>query len=115
MVNRAVLSKPVGLQRRSEFVRVQKSGQRFKQHHMVLLKASGASGVARTGFTVSRKVGNAVVRNQVRRRLREIVRTHPDSLCKGSDYVVVAYQAAAHASFATLQKELLCLLNRARG
>ena len=52
--------------------------------------------------------------DRVRRRLREIVRLHPDALCEGYDHVVIAFSSAAPASYATLQDELICLLERAR-
>jgi ribonuclease P protein component len=73
----------------------------------------GPQPFVRVGFTVSRKVGNAVVRNRVRRRLREVVglvmpgRAHP-----GLDYVLVGRQAAVKRDFATLQKDLFEALKR---
>ena len=58
---------------------------------------------ARIGFTVSRKVGNAVERNRVRRRLREIVRLRSrGELRPGHDYVLVGRRAALSANFADL-------------
>jgi len=58
---------------------------------------------ARIGFTVSRKVGNAVERNRVRRRLRELVRLKPgDALRPGHDYVLVGRRAALSAAFSDL-------------
>jgi len=81
---------------------------------MVLIVAQGEPGTARVGFTVSRKVGKAVVRNRVRRRLREVVRTHPELLSEGVDHVIIAYDSAAQAEFATMRDELTCLLQKAR-
>jgi ribonuclease P protein component len=58
---------------------------------------------ARVGFTVSRKVGNAVVRNRVRRRLRELVRLRSgEALRPGHDYVLVGRRAALSAAFSDL-------------
>jgi ribonuclease P protein component len=60
-------------------------------------------GPARVGFTVSRKVGNAVERNRVRRRLREIVRLRSTgALRPGHDYVLVGRRAALSAAFSDL-------------
>jgi ribonuclease P protein component len=60
-------------------------------------------GPARIGFTVSRKVGNAVERNRVRRRLRELVRLKSgDALRSGHDYVLVGRRAALAADFSDL-------------
>jgi ribonuclease P protein component len=61
-------------------------------------------GPARVGFTVSRKVGNAVERNRVRRRLREIVR-HTAAMCRGHDYVLVGRRAALGLSFERLAED----------
>lgn len=69
----------------------------------------------RVGFTVSRKVGNAVVRNRVRRRLREIARqVIPGQAQAGLDYVLVGRQAALGREFATMRDELLQALKRLR-
>lgn len=67
----------------------------------------------RVGFTVSRKVGNAVVRNRVRRRLREIARqVIPAEARSGLDYVLIGRQAALTRDFAVLRRELQEALKR---
>jgi ribonuclease P protein component len=69
----------------------------------------------RVGFTVSRKVGNAVVRNRVRRRLREVARlVIPAHARADLDYVLVGRQAALGREFALLHQELLQALKRLR-
>ncbi len=71
--------------------------------------------VVRVGFTVSRKVGNAVIRNRVRRRLREIARqVIPDQAKRDLDYVLVGRQAALTRDFAVLRQELVEALKRLR-
>ena len=67
----------------------------------------------RVGFTVSRKVGNAVARNRVRRRLREVARlVIPGQARPDLDYVLVGRQAAASRDFAALRRELFEALKR---
>ena len=67
----------------------------------------------RVGFTVSRKVGNAVARNRVRRRLREVARlVMPGQARPDLDYVLVGRQAALARDFAALRQELLEALKR---
>lgn len=61
----------------------------------------------RLGLTVSTKVGKAVVRNRVRRRLREIYRIHENELYPGWDVVIVARVRAAHSPFAALERSFL--------
>ena len=67
----------------------------------------------RVGFTVSRKVGNAVERNRVRRRLREVARqVIPAQARPDLDYVLVGRQAALKRDFAVLRQDLVEALMR---
>ncbi len=111
---RRPLGKPRTLRRRREFLRVQGGGKRFKGRHVLLFVAGNEEDTPRVGFTVSRKVGNAVVRNRVRRRLREIIRLNQEALIAGTDHIVIAFSNAPQAPWATLQDELSWLLKRAR-
>ena len=67
----------------------------------------------RVGFVVSRAVGNAVVRNRVKRRLRHLVREHLESLPGSAVLVVRALPAAASVSSAELGADLARCLQRA--
>jgi ribonuclease P protein component len=71
-------------------------------------------GLARLGFTVSKKVGNAVERNRVRRRLREAVRLSAGEGLRGDhDYVLVGRRAALTLPFARIRQELEQAIGRA--
>jgi ribonuclease P protein component len=76
------------------------------------------SGPVRIGFTVSRQVGNAVERNRVRRRLREIVRLAAQSglaqagMLDGHDYVLIGRRAALELPFGEMRQELDAALGR---
>ena len=69
-------------------------------------------GVTRLGFTVGTKVGKAVRRNKVRRRIREAYRIHEGRMAPGWDIVVVARVKAAFAPYSELERELLRLMDR---
>ena len=67
---------------------------------------------ARFGFTATKKLGNAVTRNRIRRRLKEVVRlVAPGRAVAGCDYVLIAREAAATRSFATLERDLAAALS----
>jgi ribonuclease P protein component len=71
-------------------------------------------GPARVGFTVSRKVGGAVERNRVRRRLREVVRLSlPSRIQPGHDYVLIGRRAALKLPFERMLQEFDRALGRA--
>jgi ribonuclease P protein component len=70
-------------------------------------------GPVRVGFTVSKKVGNAVERNRVRRRLREVVRlTEPGRMRAGHDYVLIGRRAALNLPFGRLIEDFESALAR---
>jgi ribonuclease P protein component len=70
-------------------------------------------GPVRVGFTVSKKVGNSVERNRVRRRLREIVRhSEKDRMQSGHDYVLVGRRAALKLPFDRIAQDFEGALRR---
>ena len=82
---------------------------------MLQALSRGDEGAVRVGFTVSKQVGNAVERNRVRRRLREVVRLSAagaDRMCPGHDYVLVGRRAALAAPFGEMVRELGSALRR---
>ena len=99
------------LKKRRDFVRVQNSALKRRGKRLIVLKDRSLSEAnVRVGFTVSKRVGNAVIRNRVKRRLREIVRASKPLLDAGWDYVVIARPSAATADFQALRKDFECQL-----
>jgi ribonuclease P protein component len=68
---------------------------------------------ARSGFITSRKIGGAVARNRVRRRLREIFRHHQHEIVGGAWIITIASSRATRASYHALEHEWLRLARRA--
>jgi len=106
--------------------------QRLRQRADFLAAATGAKapvsgfvlqardrredGPVRVGFTVSRKVGNAVERNRVRRRLREVVRLSPaDRMQTGFDYVLIGRRTVLDLPFNRLVEDFDRALARVHG
>jgi ribonuclease P protein component len=95
------------LRKRAEFLAVRRGEKRRGRLLLVEVLARGDDGPPRVGFTVTKKVGNAVVRNRVRRRLREAVRVHAaGDMATGSDYVIVGREDVLGAPFAQIGAEL---------
>lgn len=90
------ITKEMRLRRRAEYVAVQSDGKKLHGRHVLVLarKRSDPELVGRLGITVTKKVGNAVVRNRIRRLVREWLRLH-DWVPTGWDIVVVAKDSAA--------------------
>jgi ribonuclease P protein component len=80
-----------------------------------LIVPSPGTGGAQVGFVVGKSVGNAVVRNRVRRRLRHLVATRLPALPPGASLVVRALPRAATASSAVLGRDLDSALRRCAG
>ena len=90
------------LRKRREFLKVQDHGAKVSAGTLLALVQRNGSGVTRLGLTVSNKVGNSVVRNRIRRRLRELYRKRKAALPAGLDLVLVARGSAKDADFARL-------------
>lgn len=97
-----------------EFTRVRTQGKSERGRLLILgfLKIKDEEAF-RAGFVTSKRIGGAVVRNRVRRRLRDIVRTEQVRLRPGFWLVLVARPAAASASHRELKDEWLRLAERA--
>jgi ribonuclease P protein component len=101
-------TKPQRLTRRAQFLRVAAKGRKEPMPGLVLQALRRDDDApARLGFTVTKKVGNAVVRNRTRRRLKEAARLLlSDHQVTGADLVLVGREATRARPFATLQDDL---------
>jgi ribonuclease P protein component len=99
------------LTRRADFEAVYQKGRSWAGRELVVRVLPNGLDTSRSGFAVGRRVGKAVIRNRVKRRLREIIRVMP--LQPGWDIVVIARGVAAQADFAGLRNTAGELLSRA--
>jgi len=114
------------IKQRREFLRVQRGGRKHHVRHFIVFalpqqpapgdpqvsEASPTRLPTRLGITVTRKVGNAVVRNRIKRLVREVFRQHRARLPVGLDLVFVAKQQAAQASFADVLDDFESIVRR---
>ena len=94
------------------FRRLYHRGKSAANPYLVVYCRRNGSAENRIGYTVSAKLGHAVVRNRLRRRLREIYRLHEASVLPGWDIVVVARSRAVDASYPKLERSYLSLLDK---
>jgi len=95
------------LKKNHEFRRLYAKGRSAVSSTLVVYMRRTGRGGNRVGITVTAKLGNAVTRNRVRRRLREIYRLHEEALRRGADLVIVARARSVTASYAELERDFL--------
>jgi ribonuclease P protein component len=100
------------LVRRVEYDGVYREGQRRSGREFTVFVRPNGLDLSRFGWSVKKALGNAVRRNRIRRRVREILRLHRQEICPGWDIVIHPRSSAATAEFSALTKELLKLLPR---
>ena len=106
------MKKTVTIKENHIFRRLYQKGQSAVSPWLaVYVRRTGRPG-NRIGLTVSTKLGHAVVRNRVRRRLREIYRSHEARLADGLDMVIVARVRAASASYWELDRSFVRLCEK---
>ena len=106
------MKKTVPLKENHLFRRAYSRGKTAADSRLALYVRRNGQRGSRLGLTVSTKVGCAVVRNRVRRRLREIYRLNEGRLAAGCDVVVVARVRAAESSYRQLEKSFLKLADK---
>lgn len=94
------------IRRRSEFLQLQRIGRRRPGARFVVITAAAKDGTPRLGITASRKVGGAVVRNRIKRWVREFFRRVKGDLSPAQEILVIARPQAATASYVDVVQEL---------
>jgi ribonuclease P protein component len=95
------------LKKNYEFLRLYKKGKSVAAPCLVVYCRRTGGKKNRLGITVSNKIGNAVTRNRIRRRIREIYRLNEGRITRGTELVVVARIKSAAAEYTRLEKEFL--------
>jgi len=108
------VAQPVVLTRRADFLAANK-GLRVARAGFVLQARPNDGAGLRFGVTVTKKIGNAVVRNRMKRRFRALIREIlPEHGLPGHDHVLIGREGGVERDFALLRAELLVALERAR-
>jgi ribonuclease P protein component len=98
------------LVRRGDFDAVYRAGKRRSSSHFTVFLRANQLPHSRFGFSIKKALGGAVVRNRIRRHMREMVRCHRREIAAGWDIVIHPKSNVAKAEFAMLEAELLRLM-----
>ena len=100
------------IRKRAEYLRIQNQGRKLHTASLLAFTMWREPYPLRLGITVSKRVGNAVVRTRVKRLLREVFRQNKERLPPGLQLVIVAKPDAAHLDFPRTQSEFLDICRR---
>ncbi|NLP36936.1 MAG: ribonuclease P protein component [Firmicutes bacterium] len=101
------------LRKNYQYQTVFKYGTSMATRRLVMYLFANQENVTRAGFVVSKKVGNAVTRNRVKRLLKESYRQHAGNIKNGYDLVFIARPTAANIQFSQAVEEMKRLLKKA--
>ena len=99
---------------RRDFLNINKAGRLGRCPHFLVFTLAKTDGPTRLGVTVTRKIGGAVVRNRIKRQLREFFRVEYKYLPMATDISVIAKKGAERLSFQDIQRELNALFFSSR-
>jgi len=101
------------LRRNSDFLRVRRFGKTYASPLMVLAFVRNELDYSRFGFVVSKRLGKAVQRNKVKRRMREVTRLRIPNIKSGFDLVLIARRPITQATYKEIEHTLEHLLIKA--
>jgi ribonuclease P protein component len=112
---KANFPKQARLRKRPEFLSLSRRGKKIYGPHFLIITKPNERGEARLGVTVSSKVGNAVVRNRVKRLLRECFRRYRHQIVPNLDVLIIARKGAVNLSWYEVEREIRDILIENRG
>lgn len=105
----------VRLKKRQQFVNIANQGRKCITPSLILQYMPNETGTVQVGFTVTKKVGIAVIRNRVRRRLKEAVRlTFPTRAPAGFDYVIIGRKGTLDRPFDKIKADIRYVLSQVK-
>ena len=104
------MDKKYRLRNNEDFRKVYDKGKNYWNRNLVLYKMKNGLDYSRVGFTVSKKIGNSVVRNRVKRRLREIFRKNCDRVKGEYDIIIIPKKNVVDIGHRELESAMLHIL-----
>ena len=104
------MKKRFRVKKEKDFSAIFKKGESFANRKFVIYRLENNETHFRVGLSVSKKLGNAVTRNQIKRRIRHIIQNAKGSLVEDVDFVVIARKGVETLEYAEMEKNLLHVL-----
>ena len=104
------MKKRFRVKKEKDFNAIFKEGKSFANRKFVIYRLENNEQHFRVGLSVSKKLGNAVTRNQIKRRIRHILIEHQNQLVENVDFVVIARKGVEILDYAEMEKNLLHVL-----
>lgn len=108
-----MLKKELRIKTGKDYKKIYKQGKRIAGKYIIVYIKKNDILCNRFGIVTSKKVGNAVKRNQVKRRIRAIAMNNMDRLDKGNDIVVISRQNSAKVEYKFMEKDFLIVMRKA--
>jgi ribonuclease P protein component len=101
------------IRKNREFRNVYKKGKSISNRYLVLYVKKNGKNLSRLGISVSKKVGKAVTRNKVKRRIRESYKLYSSEVSKGYDVIFIARVSSNNKDFKVINDSVVSLLKKA--
>lgn len=109
-----MLKKEQRINHRKEYNNIYQDGKKIQGRHMVVFAKENTSATSRVGIVASKRVGNAVIRNRAKRRLRALIREMWPTFKANMDIVINARPSISATSYEELRKDLSITLRKAK-
>ena len=107
------LRKSFRVKKEKDFNAIFQKGKSVANRKFVVYRLENSEQHFRVGLSVSKKLGNAVTRNQIKRRIRHVLIAHKDQIIENLDFVVIARKGVEEMNYAEIEKNLLHVLRLA--
>ena len=111
-MEKQTFSKDARIRKKREYLTVYQQGVRNDSRNFIIITCRNQSGLSRLGITVSKKVGDAVRRNRIKRLLREFFRLHKKQFSPSQDIVIIAKKDIPILTYQDVCKELESLFTK---
>ncbi len=104
------MNKVYSLRKNEDFKKIYKSGKNYWNRNLILYVRKNSLNYNRVGYSITKKIGNSVVRNKVRRRMKEIYRLNLLNIEQGYDFIFIPKRNVTDISYKELESAMLHII-----